>query len=209
MHSRRLCRDAEEARSHRTRRLPLLWAADTGWSTLGGQARTRPRRRFGFPGEPVPSRLTGRRHQSIVWCARIRCYCIISAGAIGSDHRLQQRRHPHRRGAGRDRVTSTAQLVCRRRRTVVSASSASRWPRGARGNPVRIRDCPAAVCRNDRRHRHRFAGSARGWEATATRSTVGCAPVSPKTCRLCWARRARRSIASRNGRPAVTVVMLC
>lgn len=25
---------------------------------------------------------------------------------------------------------------------------------GTRGNPVKIRDCPAAVCRNDRRHQH-------------------------------------------------------
>jgi len=36
----------------------------------------------------------------------------------------------------------------------------------SRGNPVRIRDCPAAVCGNDRRHQH----WASAWEAPATRN---------------------------------------
>src|ERR1700754_1263468 len=51
----------------------------------------------------------------------------------------------------------------------------------ARGNPVRVRDCPAAVSGNDRRHKHWVAT----WEATASRSTGGCTPASPKTCHRC------------------------
>ena len=42
---------------------------------------------------------------------------------------------------------------------------------GARGNPVRIRDCPAAVSGNDRRHQALLAPC--GWEATASRNRVG------------------------------------
>ena len=38
-----------------------------------------------------------------------------------------------------------------------------------RGNPVRIRDCPAAVSGNDRRHTHWVTTT---WEATASRNSV-------------------------------------
>ena len=40
--------------------------------------------------------------------------------------------------------------------------------RFVRGNPVRVRDCPAAVCRNDRRYEH----WSQDREATAIRSTT-------------------------------------
>jgi 5-methyltetrahydropteroyltriglutamate--homocysteine methyltransferase len=47
---------------------------------------------------------------------------------------------------------------------------------------------------------------AHDWEATAIRSTARCVPASPKTCRLCRARRAWRLTASWNRRSAATVV---
>ena len=72
---------------------------------------------------------------------------------------------------------------------------------------MRVRDCPAAVCRNDRRQQHWSLGPPTDWEATATRSTTRCAPASPKTCQLCRARRVRRFIASWNGRLAVAVAV--
>ena len=71
------------------------------------------------------------------------------------------------------------------------------------GNPVLVRDCPAAVCRNDRRHKH----WSQDREATATRSTTRCAPASPKTCQLCRARHVPRLIASWNGRLAEAVAV--
>ncbi len=57
-----------------------------------------------------------------------------------------------------------------------------------RGNPVEIRNCPAAVSENERRHQH-WAHTA--WEATVSRSADGPEPASPKTCRLYRVRRIR------------------
>ena len=73
---------------------------------------------------------------------------------------------------------------------------------------MRVRDCPAAVSRNDRRLKHWSPGQP-DWEATASRSTTRCAPASPKTCQLCRTRRVRRLIASWNGRSAEAVAVLC
>ncbi|GIW99168.1 MAG: hypothetical protein KatS3mg111_2501 [Pirellulaceae bacterium] len=55
----------------------------------------------------------------------------------------------------------------------------------ARGNPVRIRDCPAAVCGNESRISMALAWLT-SWEAAVSRwKRVGCnsVPTSPKTCR--------------------------
>lgn len=54
-----------------------------------------------------------------------------------------------------------------------TAAGSPRQPGGrvVRGNPVGIRDCPAAVSGNDRRHTH--WAHARAWEATASRCLAG------------------------------------
>jgi hypothetical protein len=67
-----------------------------------------------------------------------------------------------RRGGYAERRNWSAVSSCSSHR----APLAGRWC-GARGNPVGIRDCPAAVCRNDRRLRH----WSYDWEATAIRCT--------------------------------------
>ncbi len=55
------------------------------------------------------------------------------------------------------------------------ATESSPSERRARGNPVGIRDCPAAVCRNDRRHQALSSPGRKAAtrEATASRSAIG------------------------------------
>jgi hypothetical protein len=71
-----------------------------------------------------------------------------------------------------------------------------------RGNPVKDRDCPAAVSGNDRRHRAladpRLVSS--GWEATASRHRTSLAETralsaSPKTCQQLSSRIYRIAMA--------------
>ena len=57
----------------------------------------------------------------------------------------------------------------------------------ARGNPVRIRDCPAAVSGNDRRHTHWVRHGPGKRRPVGGRRQVAV-PASPKTCPLCRAR---------------------
>ena len=72
---------------------------------------------------------------------------------------------------------------------------------GLKGNPVKIRNCPAAVSRNERSDQS--TGSAMNWEAGASRQ-----PASPKTCRRACPYRAWTHTPPR-GRPGVAAVPLC
>ncbi|UKN42203.1 hypothetical protein MLPF_1436 [Mycobacterium lepromatosis] len=73
---------------------------------------------------------------------------------------------------------------------------------------MRIRDCPAAVCRNDRRLEALVLEKSETGKRWPLEAPSQCAPASPKTCRLCRARRVRRLIASWNGLLAGTVAVM-
>ena len=51
-------------------------------------------------------------------------------------------------------LQSVRQVVMRSPEVHLGVERCVQSRRIARGNPVRIRDCPAAVSRNDRRHQH-------------------------------------------------------
>ncbi len=99
-------------------------------------------------------------------------------------------------------VALTTQLVCWRPKGRRHRAGQRCF---ARGNLVRIRDCPAAVCRNDRRLGSRQALVSTTGKRRPVGAPTGCEPASPKTCQPCRTRRARRLIASWNGRLAVPV----
>ena len=86
---------------------------------------------------------------------------------------------------------------------VSPAAGSDRQPRRdeARGNPVRIRDCPAAVSGNDRRHTA-LAPSA-SWEATASRWSRPSVPGRARESEDLPAHRARPCavVRGRVGRP--------
>ncbi len=77
-----------------------------------------------------------------------------------------------------------------------------------RGNPVRFRDCPAAVSGNDSRPgramtRGGNSTGPRAWEATASRRRLrGAVPASPKTCQRAVRERRTAAPAARDGRRA-------
>lgn len=142
----------------------------------------------------------------------------------GTRHHVAGQR-PGRCGSRRQRNLNPAAGLLSLCHTA-SASSEASWRCVVRGNPVRVRNCPAAVCRNERRQQH-WSAQILDWEATATRnparllngpigslarsagqSTSRCAPASPKTCQLRRARRVRRLIASWNGRLAAPVAVV-
>jgi hypothetical protein len=66
----------------------------------------------------------------------------------------------------------------RKHANLAAASGLPACTPGVKGNPAKIRNCPAAVSRNERHHQALILTD---WEAMASRSHK--TPASPKTCR--------------------------